>query len=60
MHSTLKETRVVKGRVLDYVGMSFDFTKRGEVKVTMGNCVSENLLILRKPLNFWINTLIDS
>ena len=27
-----KETRVVKGRVLDYVGMSFDFTKRGEEK----------------------------
>ena len=22
-----KETRVVKGRVLDYVGISFDFTK---------------------------------
>jgi hypothetical protein len=37
-----KETRVVKGRVLDYVGMSFDFTKRGEVKVTMGNCVNES------------------
>jgi hypothetical protein len=38
-----KETRVVKGRVLDYVGMSFDFTKRGEVKVTMGNCVNDIL-----------------
>ncbi len=25
-----KETRVVKSRVLDYIGMLFDFTKRGE------------------------------
>jgi len=38
-----KETRVVKGRVLDYIGMSFDFTLRGEVKVTMGNCVNDIL-----------------
>ena len=38
-----KETRVVKGRVLDYVGMTFDFTKTGEVKVTMGNCVNDIL-----------------
>ena len=34
---------MTKGRVLDYVGMSFDFTKRGEVKVTMGNCVNDIL-----------------
>ena len=34
----------MKGRVLDYVKMSFDFTKRGEVKVTMGSCVNDILV----------------
>jgi len=29
--------------VLDYVVMSFDFTKRGEVKITMCNCVNNIL-----------------
>ena len=35
-----KETRVVRGRILDYVGMSFDFTTTGEVKVI---CVNDIL-----------------
>ena len=37
----------MKGRVLDYVGMLFDFTKRGEVKVTMGGC--ENFKEMSSP-----------
>ena len=38
-----KETRIVRGKVLDYVGMSFDFTIPGEVKVTMANCINDIL-----------------
>ena len=38
-----KETRIVRGKVLDYVGMSFDFTVPGEAKVTMGNCINDIL-----------------
>jgi len=40
---TYKETKIVRGQVLDYVGMIFDFTTPGEVKITMGNCVKEIL-----------------
>ena len=38
-----KETRIVRGKVLDYVGMSFDFTVPGEAKVTMANCINDIL-----------------
>ena len=37
------ETKIVRGQVLDYVGMTFDFRKVGEVKVTMENCVNDIL-----------------
>ena len=43
LKSNYKETRIVRGKVLDYVGMSFDFSVPGKVKVTMNNCVNDIL-----------------
>jgi hypothetical protein len=37
------ETRTNKGAVLDYIGMTFDFTVSGEVRITMDNCVKDIL-----------------
>jgi hypothetical protein len=37
------EIKVKKGPVVDYLGMTFDFTETGEVKITMENCVNEIL-----------------
>ena len=34
-----KGVTVHRGKVLDFIGMTFDFSKTGEVKVTMANCV---------------------
>jgi hypothetical protein len=38
-----KETKTHSGKVLDYIGMTFDFRVLGEVRVTMANCVGEIL-----------------
>ena len=35
------ETKTTAGRVVDYLGMSFDFSVRGEVRITMKNCVDD-------------------
>jgi len=37
------QTTAKKGKSLDYLGMSFDFSVRGEVKITMSNCVNDIL-----------------
>jgi hypothetical protein len=38
-----KEVAIKRGPVLDYVGMTFDFSIAGEVSVTMENCVNDIL-----------------
>ena len=43
LKTAYKETKIVRGRILDYVGMTFDFSTAGEVKITMENCVNEIL-----------------
>ena len=43
LKTAYKETKIVRGRILDYVGMTFDFSSAGEVKITMENCVNEIL-----------------
>jgi hypothetical protein len=43
LRSVYPETKITRGRVLDYLGMTFDFRRAGEVKVTMANCVQEIL-----------------
>jgi Reverse transcriptase (RNA-dependent DNA polymerase) len=37
------ETRTTSGTILDYVGMTFDFTTAGEVRVTMDKCIDDIL-----------------
>jgi Reverse transcriptase (RNA-dependent DNA polymerase) len=43
LKQTYKETKIVRGQILDYVGMTFNFSVAGEVKITMENCVNEIL-----------------
>jgi hypothetical protein len=43
LKSVYPETRTNSGVILDYVGMTFDFTIPGEVRVTMDNCVNDIL-----------------
>ena len=43
LKSVYPETKTSIGRVLDYVGMTFDFNKEGEVRITMDNCVADIL-----------------
>lgn len=43
IRKSFAETTTKVGRVIDYVGMTFDFEKEGEVSVTMNRCVSEIL-----------------
>ncbi len=43
LKTAYKETKIVRGRILDNVGMTFDFSTTGEVKITMENCVNEIL-----------------
>jgi len=33
----------VRGQILDYVGMTFNFSVAGEVEITMENCGNEIL-----------------
>ena len=37
------ETQTTSGTILDYIGMTFDFTIAGEVRVTMDKCVDDIL-----------------
>jgi Reverse transcriptase (RNA-dependent DNA polymerase) len=43
LKSVYPETRTTSGTVLDYVGMTFDFTTAGEVRVTMDKCIDDIL-----------------
>ena len=43
LKSVYPETKTSIGRVLDYVEMTFDFNKEGEVRITMDNCVADIL-----------------
>ena len=43
LKSVYPETRTNSGEILDYVGMTFDFTTTGEVCVTMHKCVDDIL-----------------
>ena len=52
-----------RGTVIDYIGMTFDFTKAGGVRVTMDNCVNDILtgVIVPGPgsRSYWVPTLPD-
>ena len=41
LNSDYAETKTTSGRVLDYLGMSLDFTAPGRVAVTMKNCTDD-------------------
>jgi hypothetical protein len=43
LKSVYPETRTNSGTILDYVGMTFDFTTAGQVQVTMDKCVDDIL-----------------
>ena len=43
LNATYPETKSSTGRVVNYIGMCFDFTTEGEVRVTMDNCVRDIL-----------------
>ena len=43
LKSVYPETRTTSGTLLDYVGMTFDFTTVGEVRITMDKCVDDIL-----------------
>ena len=38
MRNKYKEIKVSKGKILDYIGMTFDFIVPGQVSITMDNC----------------------
>jgi hypothetical protein len=39
LKSVYKETTMKTGDVLDYVGMTFDFSEEGQVRITMDGCI---------------------
>ena len=43
LQSAYPQISVHRGAILDYIGMTFDFTVPGEVSITMENCVSDIL-----------------
>ena len=43
LKSVYPETKTNTGRVLDYVGMTFNFTEEGQVRITMENCIEDIL-----------------
>jgi hypothetical protein len=43
LKSKYNETKSRTGKVVDFVGMTFDFTEAGSVKVTMDNCTEDIL-----------------
>ncbi len=38
MRDKYKEINIVTGKVVDYIGMVFDFIVPGQVSITMNNC----------------------
>ena len=38
MRDKYKEIKIRKGKVVDYIGMSFDYIVPGQVSITMDNC----------------------
>jgi len=43
LQSAYPQISIHRGAILDYIGMTFDFTVPGEVSITMENCVSDIL-----------------
>lgn len=43
LKSVYPSTKEIRGAIVDYIGMTFDFTKAGEVSVTMDNCIADIL-----------------
>lgn len=43
LKSVYPETKETTGDIIDYIGMTFDFTKNGQVSVTMDNCINDIL-----------------
>jgi hypothetical protein len=43
LKSMYSETKSNSARIVDFVGMTFDFTEKGSVKVTMDNCTEDIL-----------------
>ena len=43
LKSVYPETKTQRGSVVDYIGMTFDFSIAGEVSITMENCVNDIL-----------------
>ena len=43
LKSMYNETKSNSARIVDFVGMTFDFTEKGSVKVTMDNCTEDIL-----------------
>jgi len=43
MLSRYAEVKTKRGEVIDYLGMTFDFTTKGQVAVTMDNCINDIL-----------------
>ena len=41
LQSAYPQISLRRGAILDYIGMTFDFTAPGEVSITMENCVSD-------------------
>ena len=43
LRSVYAETRTIRGTTIDYIGMTFYFSVRGEVSLTMQNCINDIL-----------------
>ena len=43
LKSFYPETKETRGDIIDYIGITFDFTKDGQVSVTMNNCINDIL-----------------
>jgi hypothetical protein len=41
LQSVYKKIKVNSGKVLNYTGMTLDFTVRGQVSITMVNCITD-------------------
>jgi hypothetical protein len=44
LRSVYPEIKMTSGLVIDYLGMTFDFSKPGQVNITMDNCVTDILV----------------
>jgi hypothetical protein len=45
MRNIYKDIKVSKGKVLDYIGMTFDYAVPGQVCITMDNCEHDLLYL---------------